>query len=140
MPCPAAHQTEPRRCWAINPTDSNGWRTHARRFTICQTVARPSTALRHVHSLSKTQHTDRRQSKKDPRPVRSRLGPDRSRTGNWTSSNSNYYYYYYYFIFFIFFIFLLFFLNFTLGSKDYYYYYYYYQICNLLCLSGGWRY
>jgi len=24
MPCSATHPTEPRRCWAINPTDSNG--------------------------------------------------------------------------------------------------------------------
>jgi len=32
---------------------------------------------------------DRRRSKKDPRQVRSSLGPDLSRTGNWTGSNSS---------------------------------------------------
>jgi len=88
MPCPAAHRTKPHRCWAINPTNSNSRCTHARRFAICKTVARPSMALCQVHSLSKTPHTDWRRSKKDQRPLRSSLGPERSRSGNWTGSNS----------------------------------------------------
>ena len=43
----------------------------------------------YVRSLSKMPRTNRRRSKKDPRPVRSRLGPNQSRTGNWSGSNSS---------------------------------------------------
>jgi len=51
----------------------------------------------HVHNLSKTPRTDRRRSKNDPRlsmhictyDLRSSLEPTRSKTGNWTGSNSS---------------------------------------------------
>ena len=74
IPCLAAHRTEPCHCWDINPTVSNGRRTHARHFAICQTAARPSTALHRYIVCQKRLERTGVGPKKDPRPVRSNLG------------------------------------------------------------------
>ena len=73
----------PHHCRAISPSDS---KSSTCLHGILQSARQPHGLLRRIHNMSEMPRSSKKRSETGP-VVRSSVGPDRSRTGNWASSN-----------------------------------------------------